>query len=76
MDTLLVKPKDKEELLFVQSVLKRMRVKTEVLEKSGKKRRKEEFLDSLESSFKDVERAERGEIKLQSLDEFLHELEN
>lgn len=76
MDTLLVKPKDKEELLFVQSVLKRMRVKTEVLEKSGKKRRKEEFLDSLERSFKDVERAERGEIKLQSLDEFLHELEN
>lgn len=74
MDTLLVKPRGKEELLFVQTLLKRMRVKTEVLEKSGKKRRKEEFLDSLERSFKDVERAERGEIKLKSAYDLLNEL--
>lgn len=74
MDTLLVKPRGKEELLFVQTLLKRMRVKTEVLEKSGKKRRKEEFLDSLERSFKDVERAERGEIKLKSAYDLLSEL--
>lgn len=74
MDTLLVKPKDKEELLFVQTLLKRMRVKTEVLEKSGKKRRKEEFLDSLERSFKEAERAERGEVKLKSAYDLLNEL--
>jgi hypothetical protein len=74
METLLIKPKDKEEFDLVQSILKRMRIKTEIVEKKNKKQRKEEFLESLEGRLQEVERAERGEIKLKNAYDLLNEL--
>ena len=46
METLIVKPKNMEELHFVQTMLNRMRIKSEVKEVDTKKRLKKEFLDS------------------------------
>ena len=76
METLLVKPKNIEELQLVQSVLNRMKIKSEVFEINEKKRRKKAFLDSLDNRVKQVNQDLRGEIKLQTLDSFLDELRN
>jgi len=69
-----VKPKNKEELLFVQSVLNRMKIKNELREKDLKKHRKQEFLDSLEGRVEELNQAIRGEIELRTLDQFVDEL--
>lgn len=71
---LIVKPRNEEELLFVQSVLNRMKIKNELREKDVKKRRKQEFLDSLERRAEKLNQAIRGEVELRTLDQFLDEL--
>lgn len=71
---LIVKPRNEEELLFVQSVLNRMKIKNELREKDVKKRRKQEFLDSLERRVETLNQAIRGEMELRTLDQFLDEL--
>ena len=76
MEKLLVKPKNLEELQFVQSVLNRMKIKSEVFEVNEKKRRKKAFLDSFDNRVQQVNQDLRGEIKLQTLDSFLDELRN
>ena len=74
METLLVKPRNIEELQFVQSVLNRMKIKTEVFEINEKKRRKKAFLDSFDSRLEQVNQDMRGEIKLKNAFDLLHEL--
>ncbi len=76
METLIVKPKNTEELLFVQMMLNRMKIKSEVQELEKKKRLKKEFLDSFDRRVAEVNQAIRGEIELQSLDDFLDEIRN
>ena len=76
METLIVKPKNMEELHFVQTMLNRMRIKSEVKEVDKKKRLKKEFLDSFEKRVEQVNQDLAGEIKLQSLDDFLDEIRN
>ncbi len=49
---LIVKPRNEEELRFVQSVLNRMKIKNELRETDVKKRRKQQFLDSLEGTLR------------------------
>ena len=71
---LIVKPRNEEELRLVQSVLNRMRIKNQLGEKELKKRRKKEFLDSLEERVLELNKAQKGEIELKNafdlLDEF------
>lgn len=76
METLIVKPKNIEELRFVQTMLNRMRIKSEVKELDKKKQLKKEFLDSFERRVEQVNQDLAGEIKLQSLDDFLDEIRN
>ena len=74
METLLVKPKNIEELQLVQSVLNRMKIKSEVFEINEKKRRKKTFLDSFDNRVKQVNQDLRGEIKLKNAFDLLNEL--
>lgn len=74
METLLVKPKNIEELQFVQTFLKRMKIKSEIFEANKKKRRKKDFLDSFESRVEQINQDLRGEIKLKNAFDLLHEL--
>ncbi len=76
METLIVKAKSREELQFVQSILNRMRIKSEVKVVDKKKRLKKEFLDSFEKRVEQVNQDLAGEIKLESLDDFLDEIRN
>ncbi|MCA0228849.1 MAG: hypothetical protein LCH91_00195 [Bacteroidetes bacterium] len=73
---LIVKPRNEEELQFVQSVLNRMKIKNEVRENDVKKRKKQEFLDSFEGRMEQLNKAIKGEVQLKTLDQFLDELEN
>ena len=73
---LIVKPRNEEELQFVQSVLNRMKIKNEVRENDVKKRKKQEILDSFEGRMEQLNKAIKGEVQLKTLDQFLDELEN
>lgn len=76
MDTLLVKPRNKEELAFVNQLLKRLDIRVSVLsgEKERKKKAKQEFLDSLPGRLKEVEMHMQGKIELQDARDLLNEL--
>ena len=74
MESLIVKPRNLEEMQFVQSVLNRMKIKSEVMEMSEKKRRKKEFLDSFEARVEQINQDLKGEIKLKNAFDLLHEL--
>jgi len=74
METLIVKPKNMEELHFVQTMLNRMRIKSEVKEVDKKKRLKKEFLDSFEKRVEQVNQDLAGEIKLKNAFDLLNEL--
>lgn len=74
METLIVKPKNMEELRFVQTMLNRMRIKSEVQEVDKKKRLKKEFLDSFEKRVEQVNQDLAGEIKLKNAFDLLNEL--
>ena len=76
MESLIVKPRSLEEMQFVQSVLNRMKIKSEVMEMGEKKRRKKEFLDSFDRRVEQINQDLKGEIKLQTLDDFLDEVRN
>lgn len=71
---LIVKPRNEEELRFVQSVLNRMKIKNELRETDVKKRRKQEFLDSLEGRAEQLNKAIKGEVKLKNAFDLLNEL--
>ena len=73
---LIVKPRNEEELRLVQSVLNRMKIKNQLGEKEQKKRRKKEFLDSLEERVLELNQAQKGEIELKNAFDLLDELEN
>jgi hypothetical protein len=74
METLLVKTRTAEELQFVQSLLHRMKIKTELFETNEKKGRKRAFLDSFESRIEQVNKDLKGEIKLKNAFDLLNEL--
>lgn len=77
MQNVIVHPRNQEELQLVTQLMKRMKIKVDVVEetqKTTKARRKQEVLDSLERSAKEVGAALRGEIKLKSARELLNEL--
>lgn len=70
METIIVKPKDEKEAKEVLSLLKKMKVKTEVY----KERTKEEILDSIERGMKEVADYKAGKIKLRDIKSLLDEL--
>jgi hypothetical protein len=76
MDTIIVKPRNQEELTLVSTLLKRMDISSRIVsaEKERKKKAKQEFLDSLPARLKEVELHMQGKIELQSWDELLKEL--
>jgi hypothetical protein len=74
METLIVKPKNIEELHFVQTMLNKMRIKSEVKEQNKKKQLKKEFLDSFERRVEQVNQDLAGEIKLKNAFDLLNEL--
>ncbi|MCU0388644.1 MAG: hypothetical protein MUE71_08570 [Chitinophagaceae bacterium] len=76
MDTILVKPRNKEELDLVQTLLKRMDIRAQVVsaEKARKKKAKQEFLDSLPERLKQVELHMQGKIELPDARDLLREI--
>ncbi|WP_040006540.1 DUF2683 family protein [Fibrisoma limi] len=74
MQTIIVHPKNQEELQFVTQLMKRMKIKAAVIDEQPKQRKKQEILEGLERSVDQMNAHLRGEIKLRSADELLNEL--
>jgi hypothetical protein len=76
METIIVKPRNKEELELVSSLLKRMNIRTSIQKKEiiKKKKAKAEFLNSLESRLNEVKQHMEGKIKLKDARTLLNEL--
>ena len=75
MQQIIIQPRNQEELQLVTQLMKRMKIKVEiVINDTTKAKRKIEILESLERSAKEVNAALRGEIKLESTRELLDEL--
>ena len=56
MESLLIRPKSKDEMELLREVLKKMKIKSEVIELDTKIRKKNEFLNSLESRILKLEK--------------------
>ena len=77
MQNIVVHPRNQEEFQLVTQLMKRMKIKADVIEepqKTPKASRKQEILDSIERGAREVSAALRGEIKLKSAREVLDEL--
>jgi hypothetical protein len=76
MDTIIVKPRNQEELTLVSMLLKRMDISSRVVsvEKDRKKKAKQVFLDSLPERLKDVELHMQGKIELPDARDLLREI--
>lgn len=76
MDSILVKPRNKEELDLVSSVLTRMNIKNSIQKtrQMKKKRAKEAFLDSLPERLNEVKLHMEGKLELKSWDEVKNSL--
>ena len=78
METLVVKPRNKEELAFVADLMKRMNICTSVQKKelsaNAKKKAKEDFLNSLPNRLNQVQLHMEGKIKLKDARDLINEL--
>lgn len=76
METILVKPRNREELELVSTILKRMDIPSAIQKKAmaKKKKAKADFLDSLEGRLKEVQQDVEGKIQLKSWDELYNSL--
>ncbi|GAB3424108.1 hypothetical protein [Niabella aquatica] len=76
METIIVKPKNREELELVSTLMRRMKITASVQKPKAKKLTKAEkdFLDSLPKKLQEVQDHLDGKIKLKSWDEVYKEL--
>lgn len=75
MQTIVVKPRNSEELQLVTQLMKRMKIKADVVEQApSKAERKQQILNSIENNAHEVSAALRGEVQLKSARELLDEL--
>ncbi len=76
MDTIIVKPRNKEELELVYTFLKHKNIRSSVQKKAHikKKKAKADFLDSLEGRLKEVQQHMEGKIELKDARALLNEL--
>ena len=79
MESIIVQPKNKEELIFVTEFLKRTNIKSSLSKANNtitrkKASRKEEILDGIARGYEQAVLHSEGKMKLKTLEEFLHEL--
>lgn len=73
MQTVLLKPRNLEELNFVSEFIKKNKMKATFID-DAKSKKKKEFLINLEKSVEEVQKHLRGEIQLKSAEDLLNEL--
>lgn len=75
MQTVVVRPRNEEELQLVTQLLKRMKINAQVVDENTHKRRaKQRVLSDLEKSVEAVNRHTKGTFSLKSADQLLNEL--
>jgi hypothetical protein len=74
MESLLIRPKSKDEMNLLREVLKKMNNKSEVIELDSKIRKKNEFLNSLESRILDLEKGIKEKKVFKNAYDLLNEI--
>jgi rRNA pseudouridine-1189 N-methylase Emg1 (Nep1/Mra1 family) len=76
METIVIKPRNKDEFDLVSKLLKKMQIRTSVFKQEETKIRKSkaEFLDSLPKRLNQVKLHEEGKLKLKDAKDLLNEL--
>jgi hypothetical protein len=74
MESLLTQPKSKDEMDLLREVLKKMKIKAEVIELDSKTRKKNEFLDSIESRILNLEKGIKDKKVFKNAFELLNEV--
>jgi hypothetical protein len=73
METIVVKPRNKDEFELVSKLLKKMKIRTSV-SKQQEKKTKTRFLNSLPKRLNEVKLHEEGKLKLKDAKDLLNEL--
>ena len=77
METIIIQPKNKKELAFINEFLQRTKIKGTVKKKkpvSSSSKTKEEILDSIERGYKEAQLHAAGKIKLKTAQQLFDEL--
>ncbi len=76
METIVIKPRNKDEFELISKMLKKMHIRTSVLtqEKNKAKKSKIQFLKSLPKRINQVKLHEEGKLKLKDAKDLLNEL--
>ncbi len=76
METIIIKPRNKDEFDLVSKLLKKMQIRTSVFKQKETKNKKSkaEFLDSLPKRLSQVKLHEEGKLKLKDAKDLLNEL--
>ncbi len=74
MQQITFQPQTPDELKFLKQIAKMTKIKATLEKETPKQRKQREFLDSFERRAADINAHLRGDIKLQSADDFLNEL--
>ena len=77
METIIIQPKNKKELAFINEFLQRTKIKATVKKKksaSDSPKTKEEILDSIERGYKEAQLHAAGKIKLKTAQQLFDEL--
>jgi len=73
METIVVRPRNKDEFELVSKLLKKMKIRTSVSKQQDKKT-KARFLNSLPKRLNEVRLHEEGKLKLKDAKDLLNEL--
>ena len=73
METVILKPRNEQELAFITEFVKRTKLRAKFIE-DEKTRKKREFLDGLERGVEQINQYLRGEIDLKNAKDLLDEL--
>lgn len=74
MNAIMLQPKTQDEVRLIKQLAKTLNIKALVIKENPAEKRKREFLEGIDRSAEAIKAHLRGEIKLQSADEFLNEL--
>lgn len=74
MNAIMLQPRTQDELRLIKQLAKTLNMKASVVKEPPAQKREREFLEGIDRSAEAIKAHLRGEIKLQSAEEFLNEL--
>lgn len=74
MNSIVLTPNTPEQVKLIKQLAKTLNIKASVIKETPAQKREREFLEGIDRAAEEVKAHLRGEIKLQSAEDFLNEL--